>query len=719
MLSRTLYTHEDLSRTLNPRSIAIVGATPNEKAFAGRSMANLRHFRGRIDLVNPRYDAVGDQACYPSLSALPEVPDCVLIATARDTVEPIVRECAQIGVGGVVLFASGYAETGKADKAADQSRLASIAREGGLRLLGPNSIGYANYLTNALVSFTPLPPRTSALPRHAIGLVSQSGALAFALQQSANHGTAFSHVLSCGNACDIDVTDQIAFLAGDPACAAVACVFEGLSDASRIIRAAELCANAGKPLVVYKMARGALGAAAAMSHTGSMAGSDRAYATALREAGVIQVDTIEQLVPTTVFFAKAPPPTVTGVVIVSGSGGAGIVAADEAERHGVPLPQPDDKTRAVLESHIPDFGAARNPCDLTAQAANNFESFVQCGDAVFADPAYGAAVVPLVVTGEGNGRRFEVFDELARKHGKMACGLWMPEWLEGPDAKEAEALPRLALFRSVSHCFAALSAWHAHAEWLRGREQAAMSRARRLTPESAAGRCRDQILASPTDVLTERQAKEVLAMYGVPVVQERLARSEAEACGAAAECGYPVVLKVESPQIPHKSEAGVIRIGVKNADELATAYREILANARRVITDAHINGVLVQSQVPAGVEILVGARVDAHLGPLLVVGLGGVMVELMQDTVATMAPCTQAQARHLLGQLRGKSLLTGFRGAAGVDIDRLAGVIASLSEFAADQRDVMAEFDVNPLICSADRVVAVDALITRKPAPAG
>lgn len=711
MSTRDLYTHAQLRRLFHPRTIAVVGATPNARSFAGRAMTNLQQFDGNVLLVNPRYPEVNGQVCYPSLSALPEAPDCVLIATVRETVEPIVRECAGLGVGGVVLFASGYAETGNPEQIAEQARLVAIARESGMLLLGPNSIGYANYINHALVSFTPLPARGGELPAHAIGLVSQSGALAFALEQAANHGTAFSHVFSCGNACDIDVTDQIAYLAGDPSCAAIACVFEGLSDASRIIRAAQVCAEAGKPLVVYKMARGTAGAAAAMSHTGSMAGSDRAYSTALREAGVVQVDTIEQLVPTTVFFAKAPRPTTSGVAIVSGSGGAGIVAADEAERFNVPLPQPCDATRAVLESHIPDFGAARNPCDLTAQAANNFDSFIQCGDAVFADPAYGAAVVPLVVTGDGNGRRFQVFNDLAVKHGKMACGLWMSNWMEGPEAVESEALPRLALFRSVSHCFAALAAWQAREQWLLSR---ATPKPPRLTHASVAAEARARIVAAPADTLTEREAKDVLAMYGVPVVGESLATSEQDAVRAADACGYPVVLKVESPAIPHKSEAGVIRLGVNSAQEVAVAYREVMANARKVTADDRINGVLVQSQVPTGIEILVGARVDPHLGALLVVGLGGVMVELMQDTVATIAPCSAQQARAMLEQLRGVALLKGFRGAAGVDMDLLAEIVASLSEFAADQRDVIAEFDVNPLICTPDRIVAVDALIERR-----
>lgn len=714
MASRPLYPHADLRRIFHPRSIAVVGATPNDRAFAGRAMGNLRGFGGNLLLVNPKYDRIGEQVCHPSLADLPETPDCVLIATARDTVEPIVRQCGERGIGGVVVFASGYAETGKLPHVEEQQRLIRIARESGVRLLGPNCIGYANYVSNAILSFADLAPRDAPLPMHAIGVVSQSGALAFAMQEAVHHGTAFSHVFSCGNAGDIDVADQIAFLAGDAHCAAIACIFEGLSDASRIVAAAQACADAGKTLVVFKTARGKLGAEAALSHTGSLAGSDRAYAAAFQAAGVVQVETLEQLISTTAFFAKAPRPSATGTAIVSISGGAGIIAADEAERFHVALPQPAEQTRRVLERCIPDFGAARNPCDVTAEAANNFNSFIDCGEAMFGDPAYGAVVLPLPVTGEPNIKRLQLFNALAEKHGKLACGLWLSEWLEGPNAAMAESLPRLALFRSASDCFAALAAWHKREQWLAQRDEA---RPPRLTSPSMIRDARGMIEAVPGMVLTERQSKEVLALYGVPVVRDHLVHSEAAAVEAATACGYPVVLKVESAAIPHKSEAGVIRVGVNGPQAVAAAWREILVNARRVVGDAAIHGVLVQSQIPAGVEILVGAQVDPHLGPVLVVGMGGVLVELMQDTVTTMAPCSPAQARSVLERLRGYPLLQGFRGAPGADIDQLAEVIARLSEFAADQREVIAEFDVNPLICSASGVVAVDALIARRQAP--
>lgn len=708
--SRALYSHAELERIFHPRTIAIVGATPNTKAFAGRTMDNLKHFNGKVLLVNPKYDKVGDQPCYPALSALPEVPDCVLIATGRDTVEPIVRECGALGVGGVVVFASGFGETGKPEAQADQARLVELARAHGVRLLGPNCIGYANYVQNANVSFAYLPPRTEPLPRHAIGVVSQSGALAFALEQGARNGVAFSHVLTCGNAGDVDVADQVAYLAADPECAAIACIFEGLADASRIIDAAGISAAAGKPLVVYKIARGTAGAAAALSHTGSIAGSDRAYSTAFRHAGIVQVDSMEALLETTLFFAKAPRPSAPGVAIVSSSGGAGIIAADEAELRGVALPQPGERTRGIIEKLIPDFGSASNPCDLTAQVANNFDNFQACGDAFFADPAYGAVLAPLVVTGDNQVDRLRVYNELAARHGKVGCCLWMTEWTA--DIEKAHALPRMAVFRSPARCLATLVAWHERDRWL---QQRAQPRPARLSAEAVAPDAAHLIRNAGSDMLTERESKKVLAQYGVPVVQELLVQDERAAAKAALQCVYPVVLKVESPDIPHKSEAGVIRLNVGNEAELLAAYREIMANARRVTGDDRINGVLVQSQVPAGVEILVGARIDPHLGAMLVVGTGGVLVELMKDTVTTQAPCSPEQARGLLQQLRGYALLKGFRGAQGANVDRLAEVIARLSEFAADQRELVSEFDLNPLICAGDRIVAVDALISRRP----
>lgn len=710
-ISRSPYTRADLQRALNPDSIAIVGASTRAGSFGERSLANLSRYDGRIYLVNAKYDTIGERPCYPSVSALPEVPDCVVITVPREAVEEVIRECAELGVGGAIVFASGYSETARAERVLEQARLSEIARNSGLKIFGPNCIGWVNYLRGALVSFLPYPhletPRADS-----IGLVSQSGALAQSLAQAVEHGTSFSHVLTSGNSCDVDVADLVAYLADEPGCKAIACVFEGLSDPQRMIAAAELCWQRNKPLLINKLATGAQGAAAALSHTGSLAGSEAAYRAMFERAGAIVVDNFEALIETTVFFAKAPPPTAPGVAVIATSGGAAIMAADKAELHGVALPQPTPEVRAVLESYIPDFGSARNPCDVTAQVINNLQSLEACGDALMADPGFGVVVVPQPFAYDVATPRIRIFSELARRYGKIACNVWLSEWLEGPGAAICETDPHVAMFRSMDRCFAALAAW----QWRDAKRRAGRPVATRLAPDEAKAVAARALAATSARTLTEREVKQVLAAYGVPVVGERLVDSADAAVAAAVELGLPVALKVESSDLPHKTEAGVLRLGLRDEAAVRAAYAEVMANANKVEPPPRINGVLVQPMLPSGVEIMVGARIDPLFGPLLVVGLGGIFVELLKDSAIALAPVSRGEALEMLSGLKGADILRGFRGAEPVDTERLADAICRISELVADQRDGIAELDVNPLICSGGRVVAVDALIV-KPEP--
>jgi acyl-CoA synthetase (NDP forming) len=704
----TVYRHADLTRLLHPASVAVIGASTRAGSFGERVLHNLQHYGGRVYPVNARYEQIGERHCYPNVAALPEVPDCAVVTAAREAVEEIVQDCARAGVGGVIIFASGYAETGKQDRIEQQYRLAAIARETGMRIVGPNCIGVVNALLDMRVTFmdiTPIPP-----PRkQSIGMVSQSGALGMALAQAVVRGVSFSHVMTSGNSCDVDMADYISYLADDPSCAAIACVFEGMAEPERMLVAAERAWQRDKPLIVFKMATGEQGAAAAMSHTGSLAGSHAAYRAVFQRAGAILVEDYEALAETAAFFAKAPPPKARGVAVVAASGGAAIMAADRAEQYGVPLPQPNDAVRDVLMSHIPEFGSARNPCDVTAQILANPESLNACADALLGDPSYGALVVPQTYGYAPSAKRIPVYDALAAKHGKITCIAWQTEWLEGPGVKEAEESEHVALFRSMPHCFAALAAWH----W-RAKKRASGAPTTPATPEKVLAQARRLILAAKGQTLTEREAKQVLALYGVPVVGEHLAQSVDEAMNAAGSLGYPVVLKVESPDLPHKTEAGVVRLNIHSADEVRAAHQTIMAKANAVTPAPRINGVLVQRMMPQGIEMVVGARIDPLFGPLVVVGLGGILVELLQDSALAPAPVTHDEALALLAQLKGARLLDGFRGMPGVDRNRLADVICSIATFAADHRDAIAELDVNPLICTGDSITAVDALIVPK-----
>jgi acyl-CoA synthetase (NDP forming) len=700
-----VYSREQLIRLLHPASIAVIGASTRPGSFGKQVLANMAPYTGRTYPVNARYATIGEHTCYPSVGDLPEVPDCAVITAAREAVEDIVLDCARAGVGGAIIFASGYAETGKQDRIAQQDRLAAIARETGVRIVGPNCIGVVNALLDSRVTFidmTPIP-----LPAaNAVGIVSQSGALGLALAQGVVRGMSVSHVMTSGNSCDVDMADFVNYLATDPACCSIACVFEGMATPDRLLLAAENAWAADKPLVIFKMATGEQGAAAAMSHTGSLAGSNAAYRAVFRRAGAIVVDDYEALMETAAFFAKAPPPKAVGAAIVAASGGAAIMAADRAEQHGVPLPQPTPEVRAILESRIPEFGSSRNPCDVTAQVLSDPESLAICADALLGDPQYGVLVSPLTYGYAPSAKRPQVYSALAEQHGKMACVVWQTEWQDGPGVVEANRCERVALFRSMNACFAALAAWHGRAA-----RRAESAQVLAATPAETITQARSLIADAANDTLTERQAKAVLALYGVPVVGETLARTAGDAVNAAAALGYPVVLKVESPDLPHKTEAGVIRLNLRSGDEVRAGYAAVMANADKVSPAPRINGVLVQPMVQPGIELVIGARNDPLFGPLIVVGLGGILVEVLQDTALAPAPVTPLQAEDLLRQLKGVKLLQGFRGMAAVDMPRLAQVISDVSRFAADHRDTVAELDVNPLICAGERITAVDALI--------
>lgn len=709
-MTRALYRHKDLRRLLAPRSIAIVGASARETAFGHRVLANLQEFGGAVYPINGRHQVLGGRPCYPTLAELPEVPDCVILATPRHEVEALVRECARLGVGGVVVFASGFAEMGTDARIREQAALVALAQGAGVRLVGPNCIGLVNWRLGVLGTFIrPLRGQVPAAP--GVGLVSQSGALGFALAQASEHGLNLSHVLTCGNSADVDVADYVAYLAEDEDCAAIACVFEGMAEPMRLIEAAGLARRAGKALVVYKIATGEQGAAAAMSHTGSLAGANDAYLAAFARAGIVVVHEFERLLEAAAFFAKAGRCRASGLAVASSSGGAAIMAADKAEQHGVPLPQPDAATTAVLTAAIPEFGAARNPCDITAQIVSDPESFHTCAEAFLKSPDYGALVVPFVFAYEPLLPRIEQLDALARAHGKPVCIVWLPQWLEGPGAREVALAGKVAMFRSMDSCLAAIAHWQ---RWSQPTGMDAEAPAERQADDGLREVTAAVLRAHDGAVIGERIAKDLLARYGVSMVQDVLTTTVQDCADAAARVGYPVVLKVESALIPHKTEAGVVQLGLNSEAELREAYAQVMHNALRVAAPEDIRGVIVQPMIGEGVEVIVGARIDRQFGPMVVVGLGGILVELLRDSVVELAPVSPAEAAQMLRRLKGFRLLQGFRGSAPVDIEALARAVAAISRFASDHATQLVELDVNPLICTADRIVGVDALIVRR-----
>jgi len=458
-----VYSRAELARLIEPRSIAVVGASPRAGAFGARVLENLAHYSGAVYPVNERYERIGPLACHASLKELPQCPDCVVVAVPREGVEPVLEEAAALGVGGAVVFSSGFAEVRAREWHQAQERIARLARRSRMRVLGPNCMGFVNNALRAGLTFIPdyvrMPHRLGP-----VGIVSQSGALGYAVAQAAERGAGFSHFFSTGNSADIDVADLISYLADAPECRAIALIVEGIRDAACLLEAGARAWRAGKPVVVYKIATGEAGAAAALSHTGLNAGSQAANRALFERCGFVMVDELEALFEFAQFLARAEAPQAAGVAVVSSSGGAGIMAADMAERYGVPMPQPLPHTLAALQAVVPEFGAARNPCDPTGQVLNNPVSFMQCCTALLEDDQYGALVIPLGAALAGAGaERVAQIRELSAQYRKPIAVVWLSEWLQGPGAAEYEGEPRATLFRSMDRCFAAIAAWQARA----------------------------------------------------------------------------------------------------------------------------------------------------------------------------------------------------------------------------------------------------------------
>ena len=683
---RPIYTRAQLDRLIAPKSIAIVGASPRAGSFGLRTLENLANFRGAIWPVNAKYPKIGEHACYPSLAALPGKPDLVALVVPREGVEAALHEAAAAGAGGVVVYASGYGEMARDEGAAEQRRLAAIAQAAHMPMLGPNCMGLVNHELGVGVSFI---PEYSKMPRRVgpIAFVSQSGALGYCLAQAAERGLGYRYFFSVGNSADLDVADLIGAMAEDPEVRAIACLFEGVPHARRLLAAGAKARAAGKPVIAYKMGVSEDGAAAARSHTGSMAGSGAAFRALFDRAGFVAVDDFEALVEYAKFFSAAGKPLAKGVAVVSGSGGAGIIAADMAARHGVPMPQPTEQTTAVLRSVVPEFGAARNPCDPTGQVLSVPESYNKCCQALLDDPQYGVLLSAMSVSSRETGPRRSIdMAALARSQPKAIAVVWVSEWLQGPGSEAYEADDRVGFFRSMDRCYAAIAAWH------RWHDYAPSAEPRLATKKG---------ISSARKILGEREAKLVLAEYGIQSAPERQAKNADEAVKAAKELGYPVVLKADG-DIEHKTEAGAVKLDLRDEAALRAACAAMIAAK---------NGFLVQVMVKGGVELVVGVKRDPQCGPVLLVGLGGVLVEILHDTALALAPVGKLEARRMLESLKGYQLLKGYRGAPAANLDAVCEAVARISEFAADHADVIEEIDVNPLLARPDGAIALDALI--------
>ncbi|MET9679792.1 acetate--CoA ligase family protein [Streptomyces coeruleorubidus] len=691
----------DLDRFFRPQSVAVIGASDAEgRPHTGvtRQLADWAERVGaRLYPVHPSRQSVFGVPCCSSVAGLPEQVDLAVVLVGDPL--PVVEELAEAKARFAVVFASGFAETGPEGEAA-QRRLAAAVERSGMRLLGPNTN------LNAFERFR------DDLQGPAIALITQSGHQGrplFALQEL---GIRLSHWAPTGNEADLETADFLSYFAEQPEVGAIACYLEGLKDGRSFLLAADRAARRGVPVVAVKVGRTETGARTAASHTGKLTGADAVVDAALRQYGVIRVDGLDELQDTATLLARARPPRADGVVVYSISGGTGAHVADLATEAGLRLPALSEAKQSELHQWIPEYLSVANPVDNGGHPVGD-QRGRQIIDAILDDPEVGVLVCP--ITGPFpplSDRLVRDLVEAAEQTDKLVCVVWgSPVGTEPAYREVLLGSSRVATFRTVGNCLTAVRAYLGHHRFTTGYRSPFDDAPRTPSPSYR----KAQALMRPGEQLSEHAAKQLLRAYGIRVPREQLVTSAAAAVRAAGLVGYPVVMKASGARIAHKTELGLVKIGLTSASQVRDAYRELTDIAR--YEDVPLDGVLVCQMVEQGVEMVVGVTHDDLFGPTVTVGLGGVLVEVLRDTAVGVPPFGEDQARDMLAGLRGRALLDGVRGRPPADLDALVEVVLRVQRMALELGDQLAELDINPLLVlpQGQGAVALDALAVCSP----
>ncbi len=710
----TIWTKDQMASIhtmLNPRSLAIVGATPRQQ-YGGRMLSAALKMKGRVSVyaVNPKYEEMLGVKSYKSISDLPETPDVVAVVVPYHQVLDTLQEAHAKGTRAAVVISAGFSERGVSERADLQGEVAQFALDSGLHISGPNCLGLANirddiWLTSA--------SRGSTGVAGTVGLVCQSGATLFGplLARAADSGMGLSYAISTGNEADLDFSDFARYLLDDPGTTVIAGFVEGFKNAQKFIAVARLAAERGKPIVLIKIGRSDLGKRAASSHTAALTGSDALYDAVCKQYGVIRVPSYDDLLEVSHLLAQSKKPRHPGVAVVSHSGGICSLTADMCGQQGIDLPPLSDDALGVINGILKGFGWAANPADVTGKA--NSDDFPEIMQAMINEPGIGT----LAIASAGKELQVDQIIALRKTTDKNIVYLWT-------DTREASpALNRLkqagvplfytpdSLARGLRH----LTEYHA---WHTQRLQQGFASAPAIS--DAQKETLAHVTALKRTMLSESESKQLIAAWGVPVSAEVCVQDADAAVKAAERMGYPVVLKADSPDIPHKTEAGVVRLNLHTADAVRIAHASILANAQSYAqthaTETRLNGVLVQEMVTGGVEVIIGVTYDAQLGPTILFGIGGLMVEVYKDVALRHCPITLSEARDMIAEVKGAKLLLGFRDKPACDVDALVEVLVKVSHLAVNLDGQLAELDINPLLVLSQGggTKAVDALVVFK-----
>ncbi|WP_299360970.1 acetate--CoA ligase family protein [uncultured Paracoccus sp.] len=688
-----------MTALLAPESVAIIGASADRLRIGGRPIdAMLRAgYRGRILPVNPNRDRIQGLACHPSVADLPETPDAAIVAVPAAGALDAVEALGQRGCRAVTLFTAGFAETGEAGRAA-QDRLLEITRRHGMRMLGPNSLGVYNTRLAYYGTFSS--SLDTGFPRDGnIGIASQSGAYGAHLGAVArDRGLGVSMLVSTGNEADVTVADAIRWMAGSDQVEVICAYMEGINDPAGLIAAADLARANGKPIFLLKAGRSELGAHAAASHTASLTGDDAVVSAVLARHGVIRVEDTDQMMDYAYTAHHRIYPVGNSMGFITVSGGAGIIASDEAEQLGLPMPPMPADAQARLKALLP-ISSPVNPLDCTAQALNDPTLFERFMRAALQDGGYRSVACFMTYVAGGKDLAPVLLDTLAPLRSDFPDRLLALCVIGPPDVIRSYEDAGFLVFQDPSRCVRALAAMGRVGDML---AQPAVE----APPLPAAP-------ALPPAQPDEHEAKTILAAAGINAAPEAVVQTAAEAGAAAARLGFPVVMKILSADILHKSDIGGVRLGIGSAAEAEEAHHAIRDAVAAAAPDARLSGVLVARQITGGTECFMGISRDPTFGPMAAFGLGGIFVEVLKDVVIRPCPFGVAEAREMIGAIRGAAILQGARGRPPADLDALAEMLSRLSVFAASAGPRLVSVDLNPVLVmpQGQGAWALDAVI--------
>ena len=709
MNSGALTRQGDFARLFNPRAIAVVGASPDTARIGGQPIPILieSRFGGGIYPVNPKYPKIGDLACYASVADVPKPCDLALIAVAAALVPEVIMQCGRAGIPFAIVFSAGFREVGAAGVALE-AKLKEAVAASGVRVIGPNCIGTMNLVDRVYCGFG-VGFRNPDLKAGPVAFVSQSGGFAYsAVALADSEGMGFNYIVSAGNEADITTLELAADFIERAEVEVLVLYLEGVNDGWRLRQLGARALALGKPILTWKAGNSAIGRAAAESHTASMTAGYELYRTAFREGGFIEVHDVHEIVDIGRAFLGKRMPRGSNIAIITTSGGSAVLMADECDRHGLTLPRLADDTIKAIEQYAPKHCSLANPIDLTAQISGNNADFNRIVELALNDANVDQMIVRYgTVQGVKGAAWATEIAAIVEKAGKpliVSLGRTPDTATAAIEIFEARRVPWVLTPTRTAVAAGALSQY---AEKQRRYLAAQTRKMRRAVAR--------QQLTLPPDArrLSEADSKRVLAAYGISVARELVLEPAVIAAFKKSLLEFPLAVKIDSPDIAHKTEAGAVRLNVQNLDELKEAAATVVANAKRYKPDAHINGVLV-AEMAAGTEVIIGVVNDKFFGPVVMFGLGGVFTELLKDVTYRFAPFDVTVAREMIAGIKAAALLTGYRGSAPLAIDALADTLSRVSLLAADHADRIAEIDINPLFVNTTGVVAADALIVLK-----